>query len=47
MNNKILKMNGDDVIKNEIVLYENQNVTKKPRLSSRLFYLLALAKTAY
>ena len=39
MNNKILKMNGDDVMKNEIVLFENQNVKLEVNVNDETVWL--------
>lgn len=39
MNTKILKMNGDDVMKNEIVLFENQNVKLEVNVKDETVWL--------
>ena len=39
MNNKILKKNGDDVMKNEIVLFENQNVKLEVNVNDETVWL--------
>ena len=39
MNNKILKMKGDDVMKNEIVLFENQNVKLEVNVKDETVWL--------